>query len=199
MGLLSIFFYWRDGYEMTWAAFRERMRLGRLSAKTWLVVSGLTLLVLVLEASLEDLGPLMASVDLFSPPEWLGAPFNPNEEFPIPPSKFMGTELLGQWWIPLFYIPCLLANILGEELFWRGYMLPRQELVFGRWAFLVNGVFWIVLFHVALPWIWLTVIPSLVLIPLTAQILKSTWAPIVIHGFGNFILMIILVVGVLGL
>ena len=41
-------------------------------------------------------------------------------------TSFMGIPLKGQWWIPFYYLMVLLAgNIAGEELWWRGYLLPR--------------------------------------------------------------------------
>jgi Type II CAAX prenyl endopeptidase Rce1-like len=40
--------------------------------------------------------------------------------------------------------PCAdLLNILGEEFLWRGVVLPRQEVAFGRRAWVVNGILWL--------------------------------------------------------
>jgi membrane protease YdiL (CAAX protease family) len=49
------------------------------------------------------------------------------------PKDFMGIALHGAWWILVYYaVVILVCNIGGEELWWRGYVLPRQELAFGR-------------------------------------------------------------------
>ncbi len=197
LGLTAIIAYKRDGHPMQWAAFRDRMRLGSMSGKLWAITLGATLLVLILEDLLSPGQKLLASIPLFAPPEWLAAPFNPLKPFDIPVTHFMDTELAGQFWIPVAYIPCLLANILGEELLWRGYMLPRQELAFGKWAWLVNGIGWMWLFHMFIPWILLTVIPSMILVPWMAQRHKSTVIPIIIHGTGNTLLLALLLAGVL--
>ncbi|MFP4323970.1 MAG: type II CAAX prenyl endopeptidase Rce1 family protein [Anaerolineales bacterium] len=45
------------------------------------------------------------------------------------------------------YAVSLFGNIIGEELWWRGYILPIQERAFGKWAWLINGLLWIVVFH----------------------------------------------------
>jgi membrane protease YdiL (CAAX protease family) len=46
----------------------------------------------------------------------------------LAPAAFMGIPLHGQWWIAFYYILVLIfGNIAGEELSWRGYLLPRQE------------------------------------------------------------------------
>lgn len=59
----------------------------------------------------------------------------------------MGIPLPGAWWFVIYYAVWLLVlNIFGEEPWWRGYVLPRQELFFGRATWAVHGVFWS-LFH----------------------------------------------------
>ena len=37
-------------------------------------------------------------------------------------------------------VPLFVANILGEELCWRGYLQRRQEAALGRKAWLANGI-----------------------------------------------------------
>ena len=180
---------------MTWPAFRARMRLGAMSSKLWLGTLGITGLVLVLEDMLMPAQLVLADMPLLAPPEWLEAPFNPHKSFELPITHFMGTDLAGQYWIPIAYLPCLLSNIVGEELLWRGYMLPRQELAFGRWAWLVNGLCWMALFHMFIPWILLTVIPSMILVPWLAQTQKSTISAMIVHGTGNAVLLGLLIAG----
>src|SRR5262249_1215743 len=54
-------------------------------------------------------------------------------------------------WVFVGWIPLFITNILGEELCWRGYILPRQEVVLGRAAWLGNGIPWC-LFHWSFGW-----------------------------------------------
>ncbi len=55
----------------------------------------------------------------------------------------MDVPLHGAWWIPVYYaVVMIVCNIGGEELWWRGYVLPRQELAFGRAAWVVHGICW---------------------------------------------------------
>jgi membrane protease YdiL (CAAX protease family) len=61
-------------------------------------------------------------------------------------------------WIVFFFF-----DILGEELFWRGYILPRQELVFGRRAWLVNSTLW-AMFHLAFGWSMLLMLAPILII-----------------------------------
>src|SRR5205807_1973574 len=63
------------------------------------------------------------------------------------PKDFMGVPLAGAWWILVYYALVMLAcNIGGEELWWRGYLLPRQEAAFGKAAWIIHGMYWS-LFH----------------------------------------------------
>jgi len=38
----------------------------------------------------------------------------------------------GEGWLFLAWLPYFFFNIVGEELLWRGYLLPRQVGVLGR-------------------------------------------------------------------
>ncbi len=112
---------------------------------------------------------------------------------PMPP--FMEVPSGNLFWIFLGWIPLFICNILGEELLWRGYMLPRQELVFGKSAWLVNAILWL-LFH------WSTNLPAMVLIlpttlgvPWIVQRRQNTWVGILIHGIFNALGFIMTVTG----
>jgi membrane protease YdiL (CAAX protease family) len=67
--------------------------------------------------------------------------------------SFMTFEPLtqGRYWILLLWFPYWLLNIFGEEFLWRGVMLPRQEVAFGKYTWLIHGTGW-GLFHVAFGW-----------------------------------------------
>ena len=88
----------------------------------------------------------------------------------------------GRYWIFGAWLPFFVLNILGEELVWRAFMLPRQEVAFGEKARLINGVLWL-LFHAAFPWqVLVTLVPTTLIVPYVVQRRRSTWAGIVIHG-----------------
>lgn len=115
------------------------------------------------------------------------------------PTDFMGLTLQGAWWIPFYYaVVMLVCNIGGEELWWRGYVLPRQELAFGRTAWLVHGIAWSA-FHLFMqPTLWDTVRMAITGLALSfiAQRTRSTWPGIVGHSFGNLPFFLSLVKGV---
>ena len=118
---------------------------------------------------------------------------------PLRPWGFHGYSLAGAWWILIYYaVLILVCNIGGEELWWRGYVLPRQELAFGRSAWIVHGIAWSV-FHLFMqPTLSDTIRMAItgVALSFVAQRTRSTWPGIVGHSFGNLTFFLSLVRGV---
>ena len=115
------------------------------------------------------------------------------------PRDFMGMPLRGDWWILIYYaVLILVCNIGGEELWWRGYVLPRQELAFGSSAWVIHGICWSV-FHLFMqPTLWDTTRMAItgVALSFVAQRTRSTWPGIVGHSFSNLTFFLSLVSGV---
>ena len=58
----------------------------------------------------------------------------------------------GNWpWFALIVTMMVFNTVLGEELLFRGLLLPRMRGAFGRWDWLANGVLFGV-YHLHLPW-----------------------------------------------
>ena len=103
--------------------------------------------------------------------------------------------LEGLWWIlGLALISNLFNYVLGEELLFRGVLLPRMTGVFGRWDWVANTVLF-GLYHMHKFWYW----PSLILgslgIAWAAKRYRSFWMAVVVHGVeGIFVLVVVLAV-----
>jgi membrane protease YdiL (CAAX protease family) len=139
------------------------------------------------------LQPTLQSVRFFYPSEFYSGFFSH-----FGPHDFMGLPLQGAWWIPVYYaVVMLVVNIGGEELWWRGYVLPRQELAFGAAAWVIHGISWSA-FHLFMqPTLWDTVRMGItgVALSFVAQRTKSTWPGIAGHTFGNLPFFLSLVKG----
>ena len=167
-----------EGRPATWMAFRDRMRLQRPTRTVWLwtfagliVAFGATMLFAPLVEAYLGL-PLVTL-----PAETLSFRNSMQAGFPE-------IALSGRWGVFLWLVFSLtVLNIGGEELLWRGIILPRQEVVFGRWAWAVNGILWN-LFHAGR---YDTLGFMVIFFPLTltlayvAQRTRSTWSGIVMH------------------
>lgn len=101
-----------------------------------------------------------------------------------PSPKFMTFEPLskGRYWLLLIWLPYWILNILGEEFIWRGVMLPRQELAFGKFTWIIHGFGW-GLFHIAFGWkLLITLIPLIFIQSYVVQKTKNSWTGVIIHG-----------------
>ena len=97
---------------------------------------------------------------------------------------FMSFEPLtkGRYWLLLIWLPYWVLNIMGEEFLWRGVMLPRQEIAFGKYAWLIHGFGW-GLFHIAFGWqLLITLIPIIFIQSYIVQKTKNSWVGVIMHG-----------------
>src|SRR5215218_1524670 len=88
------------------------------------------------------------------------------EEFipslPPPPSRdfsaFVGSDagqafMSGNWgWFALIVVLMVFNTVLGEELLFRGLLLPRMQGAFGRFDWVANG-FLFAFYHLHIPWV----------------------------------------------
>jgi len=89
---------------------------------------------------------------------------------------------------PLFFF----FNIFGEEFLWRGYILPRQELLAGKWAWLLHGILWSI-WHLPMGIdLVVSAVPTFFILPAIVQFRKNTAISTIIHtvfgGFGFLVL-----------
>lgn len=104
---------------------------------------------------------------------------------PHPP--FLTVEALGpeRLYILALWLPFFFFNIVGEELWWRGFIQPRQEPVFGRRTYLLQALLH-GLFHLSFGFAVLVVLwPVLLAIPWAVQRTRNTTVGIVIHAAIN--------------
>jgi len=83
-------------------------------------------------------------------------------------------------WLPLFFF-----NITGEELWWRGYILPRQEQSHPSAAWLVHGL-GLTLFHLPLGVdLSIILLPFLFGLPFVVRRRKNLWTGFIVHSILN--------------
>ena len=104
-------------------------------------------------------------------------------------------EFQGQWWILGLTLMSFLFNyLLGEELLFRGVLLPRMAGVFGRWDWVANTVLF-GLYHVHKIWFWPSMIIGSVGMAWAARRYRSLWMAVIVHGVEGYF--IVLVLGVM--
>jgi membrane protease YdiL (CAAX protease family) len=110
------------------------------------------------------------------------------------------SRLVGAWGIfALFIFQALFNTVLGEELLFRGLLLPRMAGVFGKWDWVMNGLLF-GLYHLHVPWVILSgAIEGAALFALPSRYYRSSWFGIIAHS-GQSIYFAFLILGlVLGL
>jgi membrane protease YdiL (CAAX protease family) len=191
LGLLivaSCVAYRREGRPWVWNEFRDRFRLGAMRPSTWLWSIGLSVFMFLAPAFLNFTSVLIQQV---AP---IPAPL--PRMFDLQPTSLMGIPLDGAWWIFLGYLFYVLMNVFGEELWWRGYILPRQELAFGKWTWVVHGLLWD-LFHSFFYWELILFLPGCLALAFVAYKCKSTWPGIIAHFAFSLPGLVVVLIGIL--
>ena len=178
----------REQGSLRWAVVRDALWLrsprspatGRRGGRLWLLLVPLTV------------GFAVESLLLPSPP--------------IPGDRDLGALLAsasgrawlhGAWgWLAVEAVLVVFNTVLGEELLFRGYLLPRMQGRFGRRAWLVNGVAFAA-YHIHMPWVPGALLDSFV-ISYPVQRYRSSWLGIAVHSTQSLFFMTIILLIVVG-
>ena len=109
-------------------------------------------------------------------------------------------RLAGAWWfLGLIVVFLVFNSVLGEELLFRGVLLPKMEKVFGKWSWLANGVLFGV-YHLHQPWsIVESAIGGSFFLAYPSMRLRSTWLGIIVHSAQSVFFAFLVLGVVLGL
>jgi membrane protease YdiL (CAAX protease family) len=193
--LASLAAYKLEGRPFTRTDFIFRYRLQKLNRGDW------AWLLIMLVGSLAFLAGLSFSMD------WLRSIplFSPHPGFPpdladmannLTPGILFGMPLKGQWWLVITYVTGWLFNVVGEEFWYRGWMLPRQEAAFGKYAWIINGLMFNFQ-HTFQPWNLLAMLPGSLLVSYAVQRRGKTWLSMLWHGLLNVNLLFFIIQGVI--
>jgi CAAX protease family protein len=72
-------------------------------------------------------------------------------------------------------------TVLGEELLFRGYLLPRMNGAFGRGDWVVNGLLFTV-YHLHVPWVMPGTLIESFLLAYPTKRYRSAWIGIAVHS-----------------
>ena len=189
--------YRLEGNPLTWTGIKERFRLKPIKGKEWIWTIGLIVVSVGGYMLLLPTAKWLASIPLFEAPSFLPSMVGPRAAQPGIPADFLGITLKGQWWIAVVYFIILCFNIFGEEFWWRGYILPRQELRHGKWTWLIHGLMWN-FFHVFWKWNLIALLAPTLSLSFVACKLKNTTPGIISHWVQNGIGLILIILGILG-
>jgi uncharacterized protein len=104
----------------------------------------------------------------------------------------------GAWgWYAVVVVLAVFNTVLGEELLFRGLLLPRMRGVFGRGDFVANGVLF-ALYHLHTPWVIPATLVDIFALAYPTRRFQSAWMGIIVHSAQSVVLIIVVLTLVLG-
>jgi len=195
MFITAFIVYLKEGNSLNMQDFKTRMRLVKMKRQDWLWALALIIFAIIFSVMLTPLANYLAKIPFFSPPDFFPAEINPNKE--SIPGYMMDYKLSGQYWVIIVYFTGWFFNIFGEELLWRGILLPRQIERYGSKTWIYHGLIW-GLWHFFWKWNFITLLPFTLALSYVVYRRKNTWIGIISHGFINLIPLIMITIEVFG-
>jgi membrane protease YdiL (CAAX protease family) len=163
----------REHRSLRWSTIREALwlrsprspRSGRIGGRVWLVLIPL----IVAFAAAHELIPAVAV------PE--------NRDFATLLESDAGKAFLeGAWgWYGLIVVMFLFNTVLGEELLFRGFLLPRMNGAFGRGDWVANGLLFTG-YHFHVPWGMPATLLDTFILAYPSKRYRSAWIGIAVHS-----------------
>jgi membrane protease YdiL (CAAX protease family) len=178
-GVLVLVLVVREQGSLRWPVLREALWLraprspksGRTGGRVWWVVLPLMLLMTAEEMltlpvpGMRDIGEFFQS--------------SAAEQF-----------FHGAWgWYGLLAVMAVFNTFLGEELLFRGYLLPRMNGAFGRWDWLANGVLF-GFYHLHTPWVIPASVCDAFVLAYPTKRYRSAWIGIAVHSAQSVFILI---------
>lgn len=154
---------WSRLRQALWLTKPRSPRTGRTGGRIWLVV-----IPLILGTALEGMLIIAAPI---------------NRDLGELVSSDSGKAMFdGSWGLYGLVITMFLFNtVLGEELLFRGVLLPRMHGAFGDRDWVANGVLFAA-YHLHEPWVIPTTLLDTLFLAYPAKRYRSAWIAIVVHS-----------------
>jgi CAAX protease family protein len=164
---------WPVVREALWLRSPKNPNSGRRGGRVWLVLIPLFLLFYL---------------EIFLPEPWKPV----NRDF----ANFLDSDVgkhffSGAWgWFAVIVVLSLFNTVLGEELLFRGLLLPRMNGAFGRFDWLANGVLFSA-YHLHEPWVVLSPLVDAVALAYPTKRYRSAWIGIAVHSAQSAVIVIV--------
>jgi uncharacterized protein len=163
---------WSRVCEALWLRAPRDPKTGRVGGRVWWWVLPFVVLF-ALEAALVIPGPSVRDFGDFLDSDR-------GEDF-----------FSGAWgWFAVIVVFVIFNSVLGEELLFRGLLLPRMRGVFGRGDFVANGVLFAV-YHLHTPWVIPSTLVDIFALSYPSRRFQSAWMGIVVHSVQSVVVIIV--------
>ncbi len=182
----------REGYQLSIEALRERVRLHWPAKwKQWCLALTVLIIAGTLSLLANPLNKWLAAVPGFTPPAFWPPMSNPVVTITSGADVFPDIRLAGNYlFFFVFLMYGLIFNIVGEELYYRGLLLPRMRGVFGQWDWVANGLLF-TLKHVYQRWLFPGMVLTSVGYAFAAGPMGSLPLAMLFHWLDNYLLAVL--------
>jgi membrane protease YdiL (CAAX protease family) len=155
---------WPVVREALWLRSPRDPRTGRRGGRLWLIVAVLM-------------------VAFFASDQVPSLPHGAGRDFGVFLTSDAASAVLGgSWgWFAVLVTLWVFNTVLGEELLFRGYLLPRMAGSFGRWDWLANGVLFAG-YHMHMWWAMPRVVLDALTLALPSRYYRSALIGIAVHS-----------------
>ncbi len=201
--ILVLMLLFQETHSLRWSTLRERLWLnsprspqtGEVRKRYWWWLVPFILLSTLYEMQISGMiDKLWTAIFPF-----LAEPqgFSFSAALATPEAK---SRLVGAWGLyVLFIVQALFNTVVGEELLFRGLLLPRMAGVFEKWDWVMNGLLF-GMYHLHQPWMILSgAIQGMFLLALPSRSYRSSWFGIILHSGQSVFFAFILLGLMLGL
>jgi membrane protease YdiL (CAAX protease family) len=147
------------------AGILKQLRVHRMTVSDWRVAALALVIAIAAVAALQVLNTRI----------WPRLP-------PHPPFLTVQPLVPAQYYLLALWLPFFAVNIIGEELWWRGFIQPRQEPIFGSGTWIVQGLLHFA-FHFSFGLgVMFVLWPVVFSIPWAVQRTRNTSVGMVVHA-----------------
>lgn len=197
---LVLILIWREEGDLRWSTIRRRCWLnaprdpdtGETNRKLWwwlvpLILGVGALQFIPLQSAWEAMFPFLDEPGRYSFANLMA-------------SDARKEALEGAWqMLGLFAVLGLFNTVIGEELLFRGILLPKMGGVFGKRDWIANGLVFS-LYHLHQPWsIFSSIIDGIFLYAWPSRRFRSAWFGIIVHSMQSVVFLVLALGLVLGL
>jgi uncharacterized protein len=162
---------WSTVREALWLRSPRSPRSGRRGGRVWLI-----LVPLIVIFGVQEFLP-----NLYTIPEG-------HDMAAFLESHAGQSFFSGNWgWFGLMVALWVFNTVLGEELLFRGFLLPRMNGAFGRGDWVANGVLFAA-YHVHMPWSLLAPLVDAFALAYPTRRYRSAWIGIAVHSSQSLVL-----------
>jgi uncharacterized protein len=183
--VLVVVLVYRERGSLRWSVLKDALWLhsprspktGRVGGWLWLV-----LIPFVVLYAAEGAIPILSVI----PPV-------PSHDFTV----FLGSDagqafMSGNWvWFAVIVTLFVFNTALGEELLFRGLLLPRMQGAFGRFDWVANG-FLFAVYHLHEPWVIPSSLVDIVALSYPSRRYRSALIGIIVHSSQSFLFLALL-------